>query len=155
MRFCYGMQGLSATGSGYGLAFHRSRAGSACLPQNRHCARVERKVHAESEVEAEPTHGQRPERMAVTETDCPIHARFADTSNHSVEPGGNLLGRLPTGNLTVPDGPARNRLPDLRAGLALIVTVEPFGEVIVDLRFVRADEPSQLRGLTGSPPRDC
>ena len=107
-------------------------------------------MHAESEIEAEPPHGQRPERMAVTETDCLFYPRFADPSNHSVQPGRNLLGRLPAGNLTVPDGPARNRFPDLPTGLALIGTVEPFGKVIVDLRFVSANEPSQLRGLTGS-----
>ena len=112
-------------------------------------------MHAQAQVEPEPAHGQRPEGMAVTETDCLFYPRFADTSNYSVESGGDLLGRLPAGNFTAPDGPARNRFPDLPTGLALIVTVEPFGKVIVDLRFVRANEPSQLSGLTGARSEDC
>lgn len=42
--------------------------------QHRHGARVERKVHAHAQVEPEPAHGQRPERMAVTEADRLIDA---------------------------------------------------------------------------------
>jgi hypothetical protein len=90
--------------------------------------------------------------MAVTETDRLIDARSADPIDHPVEPARNLRSRFATGNLTVPDRPARNRLPDLLAGLALIIAVEPLGKVVVDLRFVFANEPSQLRSLAGSSP---
>jgi hypothetical protein len=66
-------------------------------------------VHAQAQVKPEPAHRQRPERMAVTEADRLINARFADPSNYSVQPGSNLLCRLPTGNLTVPNRPTRDR----------------------------------------------
>jgi hypothetical protein len=42
------------------------------LTQHRHCAGIERELHAKSEVEPEPPHGQRPEGVAVTEADCLI-----------------------------------------------------------------------------------
>src|SRR5687768_3966598 len=88
--------------------------------------------------------------MAVTETDRPIDPRSADPIDYSVQPARHLRSSLATGNFAVPDRPARNRIPDLLAGFALVATVEPFGKVAVDLRFVLANEPSQLRSLAGS-----
>jgi hypothetical protein len=119
----------------------------------RHCACVEQKLRTKSEVEPEPPHGQRSQGMAVAEADRLIDTRSTDPSDHSVKPPRNLPGRLSPRSITVPDRPARNRLPDLLAGLTLIVTVEPFGKVVVDLRLVRANESSQLRRLAGSSSR--
>jgi hypothetical protein len=59
--------------SGAGVPPFESRLPSV-FTQYRHGARVERKVHARAQVEPEPAHRQRPERMTVTETDRLINA---------------------------------------------------------------------------------
>jgi hypothetical protein len=123
------------------------------VTQNRNRACVEPKVHAQTHVEPEPPHRERPQRVAVAKTDRPIDSGSADPSNHLIQPAGDLLSRFPTRNLASPDRPARNRLPDLLAGLALILAVEPLSEVAIDLRFARAYKTSQLGSLAGPSPR--
>jgi Xaa-Pro aminopeptidase len=125
---------------------------ASVFTNDRDRACVERKMHAQAQVKTEPAHRQRPEGVAVPEADGLGNSRTADLSDYPVEPGGNLRGRFPTGNLAGPDSPAWDRPPDFLAGLALIVAVEPLSEILVDLRLVRANEPSQLRGLTGPSP---
>jgi len=80
--------------------------------QHRDSARVEREMHAQAQFETEPAHRQGPQRMAVAEADRLIDARFADSSDHAVEPSGNLRSRLAAGHLTVPNGPTRDCFPD-------------------------------------------
>ena len=77
----------------------------------------------------QPTGGKNPEAVAVGK-DHTGTAGLTNSGDDAVESGGHLLGGFAAGAGLGEDCPARRLFANLRRGEALVIAIEPFGEIV-------------------------